>query len=96
MLSRLAPGIGRLRRSNIACFEAAGEAHRQTGAPVACHLEMGTAAWEVLKVLEIAGVPSHRVMLSHVDRNPDPGLHVELAAAGAYIGYDGMARARLA
>jgi predicted metal-dependent phosphotriesterase family hydrolase len=28
------------------------------------------------------------------DRNPDPGLHAELAAAGAYLGYDGMARVK--
>lgn len=34
------------------------------------------------------------VTLSNIDRNPDPGLHVELAAAGAYIGYDGMARSK--
>jgi hypothetical protein len=54
---------------------------------------MGSAAWEVLDILKAEGVPPHRVMLSHVDRNPDPGLHEELAAAGAYIGYDGMARA---
>ncbi|WP_392675378.1 hypothetical protein [Streptomyces sp. LN785] len=25
---------------------------------------------------------------------PDPGLHAELCAAGAYLGYDGMARHR--
>ena len=31
---------------------------------------------------------------AHVDRNPDPGLHAELAAAGAYLGYDGFARIR--
>jgi phosphotriesterase-related protein len=31
---------------------------------------------------------------AHVDRNPDPGLHAELAAAGAYLGYDGFARTR--
>ncbi len=73
-------------------LEAAGQAHRQTGAPVACHLELGTAGVEVLEALQAAGVPAHRVMLSHVDRNPDPGLHAELAAAGAYLGYDGMAR----
>jgi phosphotriesterase-related protein len=29
-----------------------------------------------------------------MDRNPDPGLHAEIAAAGAYLGYDGMARAK--
>ena len=39
-----------------------------------------------------AGVPASAVALAHVDRNPDPGLHAELAAAGAYLGYDGFAR----
>ena len=73
-------------------FEAAGEVHRGTDAPVACHLELGTAAWEVLEALEAAGIAPERIMLAHVDRNPDPGLHAELAAAGAYLGYDGMAR----
>lgn len=74
-------------------FEAAGEAHRLTGAPPVCLLEeMGTAAPEVLEALAEAGVPPCRVTLAHVDRNPDPGLHLELASAGAYLGYDGMAR----
>jgi predicted metal-dependent phosphotriesterase family hydrolase len=75
-------------------LEAAGQAHRQTGAPVTCHLELGTAAWEVLKILGAAGVPADRIALAHVDCNPDPGLHAELAAAGAYLGYDGVARAK--
>ena len=38
------------------------------------------------------GVPAERVALAHVDRNPDPGLHAELAARGAYLGYDGAGR----
>jgi 5-phospho-D-xylono-1,4-lactonase len=75
-------------------LEAAGEAHRATGAAVICHLEMGTAALEVLEALGSAGVGAERVLLAHADRNPDPGLHAELAAAGAYLGYDGWARAR--
>ena len=37
-------------------------------------------------------MPASAVCLAHVDRNPDPGLHAELAAAGAYLGYDGWAR----
>lgn len=73
-------------------MDAAAEAHVETGAPIVCHLEMGTAAWEVLEALYARGVPHDRVLLAHVDRNPDPGLHAELAAAGAYLGYDGMAR----
>jgi predicted metal-dependent phosphotriesterase family hydrolase len=89
-------GTGYWRISSLErrVLEAAGQAHRQTGAPVTCHLELGTAAWEVLKILGAAGVPADCIALAHVDRNPDPGLHAELAATGAYLGYDGMARAK--
>jgi len=37
-------------------------------------------------------VPGDRVALAHMDRNPDPGLHLEVAARGAFVGYDGWAR----
>jgi phosphotriesterase-related protein len=66
--------------------------HRRTGAAVMVHLEHGSAAVEVLELLAGLGVPASAVALAHVDRNPDPGLHAELAAAGAYLGYDGFAR----
>jgi phosphotriesterase-related protein len=66
----------------------------RTGAAVMVHLEHGSAAFEVLAALEVLGVPASVVALAHVDRNPDPGLHAELAAAGAYLGYDGWARSQ--
>lgn len=91
---KVGAGYWQISRVERRVFEAAGEAHRLTGAPVVCHLELGTAAWEVLDALNTAGVPTRRITLAHVDRNPDPGLHTELAAAGAYLGYDGMARAK--
>jgi len=56
------------------------------------HLEHGSATYEVLDVLEGYGIKADRVILAHVDRNLDAGLHTELAARGAYLGYDGMAR----
>jgi len=65
-----------------------------TGAAVMVHLEHGSAAFEVLARLDELGVPAAAVALAHVDRNPDPGLHAELAAAGAYLGYDGFARSQ--
>jgi 5-phospho-D-xylono-1,4-lactonase len=34
------------------------------------------------------------VVLAHADRNLDPVLHAELTRAGAFLGYDGMARHR--
>ncbi len=65
-----------------------------TGAAVMVHLEHGSAAFDVLAELARLGVPAPAVALAHIDRNPDPGLHTELAAAGAYLGYDGFARSR--
>lgn len=69
-------------------IRATGLAHRATGAPVLVHTEHGTAAGEILDLLEAAGVRPARVMLCHVDRNPDPRLHLGLARRGAYLEYD--------
>ena len=66
----------------------------RTGVPLMVHLEHGSAAWEVLERLATHGLPAARVVLAHADRNLDPGLHTELTRAGAYLGYDGMARHR--
>lgn len=73
---------------------AAGIAHRHTGAPVVCHLELGSAALEAAQMLEDEGVRRDRIILAHADRNPDPGLHLELAASGVYLGYDGAGRTK--
>lgn len=67
---------------------------QRTRAAVMVHLEHGSAAFELLAELGRLGVPASAVALAHVDRNPDPGLHAELAAAGAYLGYDGFARSQ--
>ena len=53
---------------------------------VMVHLEHGSAAFEVLALLADNGVPAAATVLAHIDRNPDPGLHAEIAAAGAYLG----------
>jgi phosphotriesterase-related protein len=89
-------GLGYWRIDDAArrAIAAVGAAHRDTGAPVMVHLEHGTAAHEALDALASVGVAADRVALAHIDRNPDPGLHAELAARGAFLGYDGAARAR--
>ncbi|MFF2809558.1 phosphotriesterase [Streptomyces sp. NPDC058000] len=84
---------------SISAFEqrvlaAVATAHRSTGASVMVHLEHGSAAFEVLDALTGAGVRADRIALAHIDRNPDPVLHAELADAGCYLGYDDMARHR--
>lgn len=90
----LKAGIGYWSISDFeaAVLHAVSEAHGETGAPVMVHLEHGSAAFELLDRLAQDGVTADRVVLAHIDRNPDPGLHAELAATGAYLGYDGAAR----
>jgi 5-phospho-D-xylono-1,4-lactonase len=83
--------ISRYARRVLAAVAAA---HRATGAAVMVHLEHGSATFEVLALLADLGVPAGAVCLAHVDRNPDAGLHAELAVAGAYLGYDGWARSQ--
>jgi phosphotriesterase-related protein len=83
--------IPRFERTVLA---AAASAHRATSAPIMVHLEHGSAAFEVLELLAAEGVRADAVVLAHVDRNPDPVLHADLASAGAYLGYDGFARTK--
>jgi 5-phospho-D-xylono-1,4-lactonase len=56
------------------------------------HTEIGTAAHAILDLLDQEGVPPHRVMLAHTDRNPDPELHMDLIAPGARLVYDTIGR----
>jgi 5-phospho-D-xylono-1,4-lactonase len=85
---------------SISAFErrvllAAAEAQRRTDVAVVCHLELGTAAWEAVELLTgTGGVPPERLALAHADRNPDVDLHVALADAGVYLGYDGAGRTK--
>jgi phosphotriesterase-related protein len=73
---------------------AAADAHHATGAPIAVHLEQGTAATAVLDLLcRRLGVPPHRVILGHLNRFPDPGEHREAAQSGAFLAFDGPSRA---
>ncbi|NUS15689.1 MAG: phosphotriesterase [Streptomyces sp.] len=76
---------------------AAAQAHHATGAPIGIHHEMGTAAVDVLGLLHgELGVPASSLLLGHLNRFPDPGVHRELAAAGAYLAFDGPSRAHAA
>ena len=67
---------------------AAAEASRQTGAALLVHTEQGAAAEEILRRLDDFGAVPGRVVLCHVDKRPDVGLHRNLAAAGVLLEYD--------
>jgi phosphotriesterase-related protein len=75
-------------------IKAAGKAHQATGVPILIHTEMGTVADEFLDLLEEAGVPPWRVLISHIDRNPDLKIHLRLVQRGALLQYDTPGRTK--
>jgi predicted metal-dependent phosphotriesterase family hydrolase len=75
-------------------FEAAAEAHAACGAAVCVHCEHGTMGLLLVQRLQTLGVAPERVVLAHLDRNPDPGEHAETAATGAWLQFDGPGRAK--
>jgi predicted metal-dependent phosphotriesterase family hydrolase len=75
-------------------FAAAAAAHARVGAPVCVHTEHGTMGGALVARLGERGVPAERVILAHVDRNPDAGEHAETAAMGAWLQLDGPGRTK--
>jgi phosphotriesterase-related protein len=75
-------------------MEAAAQAQVATGAPLCVHTEHGTHGGPLVELLTGLGVPGDRIVLAHLDRNPDVGEHAETAQSGAWLGLDGPGRAK--
>ena len=75
-------------------FAAAAAAHARIRAPICVHTEQGTMGGAIVERLSELGVPAERVVLAHVDRNPDAGEHAETASAGAWLQLDGPGRTK--
>jgi phosphotriesterase-related protein len=75
-------------------LEAIGAASAATGAGILVHCEVGTAAHDIIDLLEAAGARADRIALAHMDRNPDWELHAEIAARGVTLEYDTVGRTK--
>ena len=73
-------------------IEAAVIAHQQTGAPILTHTEQGAGALEQLRLFQDAGVSLGHLVLSHIDRRPDPAYHKEILSTGVMLEYDSTFR----
>lgn len=93
-LLKFATGYNAIRPMERRAIEAVTAAQLATGLPVIAHADGGTLALEQIELLRDAGVPLERLAINHMDRNPDPGLHLAVAQTGAYLTYDGLARER--
>ena len=69
-------------------FQAAAEAHLQTGAPLSTHTEAGTLALEQISLLTSLGVRPERILIGHLDRKLDEDYLLEVAKSGVMLGFD--------
>lgn len=69
-------------------FEAAVNAHLQTGAPILTHTNGGKLAMEQVELFARLGANLNHVVISHVDKNRDLGFHHDLMQTGVYVEYD--------
>ena len=91
---KLGAGYHALSPFEVKAFAAAAAAHERVAAPVCVHTEHGTMGLAIVERLGELGVQPERVILAHVDRNPDPGEHAETAATGAWLQLDGPGRTK--
>lgn len=73
-------------------LEAAAIGHRRSGAAILVHAEVGTCGHEIVDLLTALLVPPASILLAHMDRNPDPELHAEIAGRGVTLEYDTIGR----
>ena len=73
-------------------FRAAARAQVATGCPILTHTEAGTAALEQIEILAENGADPSHVVLSHLDRHPDPAYHREALRRGVRLEYDSAFR----
>lgn len=69
-------------------FNAVILSHKETGAPVSTHCELGTMGLEQMKIFDRHGVSPDKVSFGHQDLNTDIFSQLELLKWGAYIQYD--------
>ena len=93
---KFATSLNAIRPAEEVAARAAARAHLETGVPILTHTEAGTMAHEQLDLLASEGVPADRVVIGHMDRNPDLDLHRSLILRGAYISYDQVPKPKYA
>lgn len=75
-------------------LRAVARAHHETKAPIHSHTESGTMALEQLELLKSENVNLEFVSIGHMDRNPDPYYHEQIAKTGAFLCFDGIGKVK--
>jgi phosphotriesterase-related protein len=84
---------GDLTAAEEKVLRAAGRTSTATGAAVTVHLDpRGQGAFVACDVLMAEGVRPERIVMGHMDANPDLEYHLAIANKGVYVEYDHFGR----
>lgn len=75
-------------------LRAAVRAANETGVCLHTHTTGGTMGIEQIEVVEDEGFNPERMIIAHVDRNPDLWYHRKMLEKGVYLIYDGPGKAK--
>lgn len=89
-------GYNRITPLEEKTLRAVARAHHETKAPVHSHTEVGTMGLEQIELLRSENVNLSYLSLGHMDRNPDPYYHEQIAKTGAFLSFDGIAKIKYA
>jgi phosphotriesterase-related protein len=89
-------GYNRISPLEIKTLRAVARAHHETKAPIHSHTEAGTMALEQIELLKSENINLEYMSIGHMDRNPDPYYHEQIAKTGAFLSFDGIAKIKYA
>lgn len=75
-------------------IRAGARAATRTGVPLHAHTTGGTMGIEITEILRDEGFDMERMIIAHVDRNPDLWYHRQMLKTGVYLIYDGPGKAK--
>ncbi|MGP4080702.1 phosphotriesterase family protein [Pseudalkalibacillus sp. R45] len=89
-------GYNRITPLEEKTLRAVARAHHVTKAPIHSHTEAGTMALEQIDFLKSEDINLNFLSIGHMDRNPDPYYHEQIARTGAFLSFDGIAKIKYA
>ncbi|MCT1902053.1 phosphotriesterase [Oceanobacillus sojae] len=89
-------GYNRITPLEEKTLRAVAIAHHETKAPMHSHTEAGTMGLEQIELLQKENVNLEYMSFGHMDRNPDPYYHEQIAQTGAYLSFDGISKIKYA
>ncbi len=75
-------------RAEERCLRASARAALASGLAMCTHANLGPGGPGQLEILTSEGLSPDRISIGHQDLVDDPGVHRELAGAGAYVAFD--------